>query len=287
MTGPSMGRRRLLGTALGLGALATLLGCGATAPTEPPRGARRIRYGTSHPSQFADLGLPAGNPTALVVLIHGGYWGAGFGLDLMEPLAADLNRAGFATWNLEYRRVGDEGGWPTTLEDVAAGIDLLSSDDAPAEVATLPVVLIGHSAGGQLAVWAASRNQQTPGGPGTTPIRGVISQAGVLDLVEGSRLGLGGGAVDALLGGTRSDVPDRYAAADPTLLVPASCPVVAVHGETDQIVPPSQSERYLEAATAAGGEARYVAVPGDHFAIIDPASAAWKRIRTELTALLD
>ena len=83
------------------------------------------RYGPD-PSQFGELSLPTGDRSAgTVVIIHGGFWRARYDLSLGRPLAADLVARGYAVWNLEYRRVGNGGGWPTTFDDVAAGIDAL------------------------------------------------------------------------------------------------------------------------------------------------------------------
>ena len=120
-------------------------------------------YGDS-PEQFATLAVPATpGPHPVVVLIHGGFWRAAYGLDLMEPLAADLVRRGYAAWNIEYRRVGQPGGgWPGTLEDVAAAIDKLAdlADDADLDLTRVSVV--GHSAGGHLALWAADVARSLP-----------------------------------------------------------------------------------------------------------------------------
>ena len=121
------------------------------------------RYGPD-PAQFGELWLPGGTSAATVVIVHGGFWRARYDLSLGRPLAADLVRRGYAVWNLEYRRVGAGGGWPTTFEDIAAGIDLLA--DLP--VSTTRVAAIGHSAGGHLAAWAAGRARAAARRPGRT-----------------------------------------------------------------------------------------------------------------------
>ncbi len=112
------------------------------------------RYGP-HPAQFGELTRPEGTSRGTVVVIHGGFWRARYDLSLGRPLAADLAARGYTAWNLEYRRVGNGGGWPATFADVAAGIDLLADLD----VDTCAVVAIGHSAGGHLAAWAAGRQR--------------------------------------------------------------------------------------------------------------------------------
>ena len=148
------------------------------------------------------------------MVIHGGFWRSQYDLSLGAPLAEDLAGRGWTTWNLEYRRVGNGGGWPATLDDVAAGIDHLTT----LGVDTSAVVAVGHSAGGQLAAWAAGRGRLPAAAPGSAPrvrLSGVVSQAGVLDLLTAARTGVGGSAVPDLLGGTPAQTPSVTAIADP------------------------------------------------------------------------
>jgi acetyl esterase/lipase len=242
----------------------------------------RIAYG-DHPSQFGELTLPDGEPRAVVVVVHGGFWRQRFGLELGRPLAADLAAAGFAAWNIEYRRVGGDGGWRATFEDVAAAVDLLAGRDLPLD----RVVAVGHSAGGQLGTWLGARPGLPPDAPGAGPavrLSGVVSQAGVLDLVDAERNGVGNGAVRDLLGGGPDDLPDRYALASPVERLPIGVRVVCVHGTEDVNVPIRQSERFV---AAAGDEAELVTLPGvEHFAMIDPATAAWRACREAVDRLL-
>ncbi len=236
------------------------------------------RYG-DHPSQIGDLWVPDGpGPHPVVVVLHGGFWRAAYDRGLGEPLARDLARHGFAAWNLEYRRVGAGGGWPATLTDVAAGIDHLGGLAGPHGLDLARVTAVGHSAGGQLAVWAAARPTLGRGLPGAGPavrVVGAVSQAGVLDLQDAARHGLGDGAVDDLLGGPPEAVPDRYAAASPTRRLPIGVPVLCVHGRADDTVPVRQSERYARAAAAVGDRCEVRIVDGDHFAPISPGSPGW------------
>lgn len=268
--------RRGLLAATGVSAL---VGCGTPAerPTRRRRGTGRVRYGDEHGSQFAELRLPSGAPRATVVLLHGGYWLAEYGLELMDPMVGRLTELGFATWNVEYRRSGAGGGFPNTLTDVAAGIDRLAGRDLP-EGLVDNVVVAGHSAGGHLAAWVASRTPRTPGGAPEVRPRGVISLAGILDLARAATVAGSRPQVTAFMGGAPSAVPERYALADPAQLVPASCPVWAVSAEDDLTVPPEQSARYVARATAAGGVAERVAVPGDHFSVIRPDSEAFPTV---------
>ena len=230
----------------------------------------RHRYGVL-PDQFADLSVPAGGgPFPVAVLLHGGFWRERHTLELMEPLARDLVGRGWAPWNVEFRRVGEVsgGGYPLTLEDVAAGIDLLAALDAPLDLDR--VVAIGHSAGGQLGLWAAARRD-----PAVRPAA-VAAQAGVLDLRAAERDPDGEGAIAIFLGGPAAEVPERYADASPIERLPIGVPQLLVHGDADVRVPVDTSRRYAEAARVAGDEVELVVRPGeDHFVHLDPAGGAW------------
>lgn len=247
----------------------------------------RITYGPDA-AQFGELSRPRQATRAgTVVIIHGGFWQAEYGLELGRPLAADLVAHGWSCWNLEYRRVGTGGGWPTTLSDVAAGIDHLASMD----VDTTRVIAVGHSAGGQLAVWAAGRGTLpagAPGAPGADPqvgLTAVVAQAGVLDLATAARDGVGDRAPQQLAGGEPDDVPDHYRVADPIARLPAPVPVLCVHSKADNRVPYAQSTAYVAAAIKAGGRAALHETSGDHFTLIDPSSPDWAYVRNALPAL--
>ncbi len=272
--------RRL--AALGAGALAlpaVLAACAVATPAPLPgvTGPRKITYGT-RPSQFGELTLPAGAVRGVAVVVHGGFWRQSYGLELGRPLAADLANQGLAAWNIEYRRLGSGGGWTATFDDVAAAVDLLAGQGLPLD----RVVAVGHSAGGHLAGWLAAR----PGLPGAAPavrLRGAVAQAGVMDLVDAAEQGVGNGAVEDLLGGPPSAVPERYAMASPIARIPIGVPVVCVHGTEDTNVPLRQSLRF----TAASGD-RLVTIPGaDHFALIDPTTDAWRACRDAVDTLLE
>lgn len=275
-----MTRRSLL-AAVGAGVVTTACSTGdpTTQPPEQPPGLpepERVDYGAD-PSQYADLHRPAGPSRGVVVVIHGGYWKAQYDASLGTPLAADLAARGWTAWNLEYRRVGNGGGWPATFDDVAAGIEALA--DVPGLDLTT-VITLGHSAGGHLATWAAARHRFPQWSPSRVRVTHVVSQAGVLDLTTGFAQGLGGGAVEALLGGPPGVPPfeARYDRADPQRQLPLDVPVWCVHGVDDDVVPLSQSENYVAAAAEAGAEATLVTVEGDHFVVIDPTTPAWARI---------
>ncbi|WP_148611996.1 alpha/beta hydrolase [Nocardioides rubriscoriae] len=269
-----MDRRRFLALSA-LAALGpTLTACGEDDSVADPAlpGPRRVPYGDD-PSQYGELHLPVGKPRGVVVVIHGGFWRSEYNAeDLGTPLAVSLAGAGWAAWNLEYRRIGDGegggGGAPATFDDVAAGIDKL----ADLGVGTARVVTLGHSAGGHLAAWAAARGRY--GWTDEVPVTHVISQAGVLDLVEAEAQNLGGGAAGLFLGHQPTVADERY---DPAQQLPLDVPVWCVHGTDDTIVPLSQSTSYVDRATAAGATAELVEVDGDHFTVIDVESDAWTR----------
>jgi acetyl esterase/lipase len=234
----------------------------------------RHRYG-DHFHQFADLHLPPepDGPLPVAVLLHAGFWREQYTLELSEDLARDLARRGWAAWNVEFRRVGEvsDGGYPATLEDVAAAIDFLQTLDAPLDLGR--VVTIGQSACGHLALWAATREAPA------VPLAGAVSQAGAPDLREADRLGLGDGAAAAFMGGHADDVPDAYADASPIEQLPLGVPQLLVHGEADDVIPASLSSTYAERAREAGDEVELVLRPGeDHFVHTDPANPAWQDV---------
>jgi acetyl esterase/lipase len=246
-----------------------------------------VPYGPG-PDQFLELTLPAGkgrHPVAVV--LHGGFWRAAYGIELARPLAADLAAAGLAAVAVEYRRVGAGGGWPATLDAVAAAIasrpDLPGADGLDLSAVTV----IGHSAGGQLAAWAAGRHRLPAGTPGSGPrVRpaAAVLQAGVLDLERAWSQGMGNDAVAGFLDAGPAEAPDRYAAADPVRLLPTGAEVLLVHGAQDTTVVPEQSERYAAAAAAAGDRVELRVVAGDHMVLIDPDEAPWRLAREWVTA---
>ncbi|WP_326561803.1 alpha/beta hydrolase family protein [Micromonospora sp. NBC_01796] len=243
-----------------------------------------VRYGDG-PDQLADVRLPAvlGGPARpLVVVIHGGFWRDEYDRAHVSPLAADLAARGYPVAQLEFRRTGQAGGgWPGTLDDVSAGVSALPGlvgevlAAAGREAAVGAPILLGHSAGGHLALYCARRVPERVGG--------VLALAPVSDLAEAYRLDLDGGAVAALLGGGPEEFPDRYAAADPHQHVPLQSPTVVIHGGLDRQVPPPMSRRY---AAAAGANCQLIELPDcEHFGLIDPESAAWPTVTAALRSL--
>jgi dipeptidyl aminopeptidase/acylaminoacyl peptidase len=227
-----------------------------------------IRYG-DHPSQVCELFAPAGegeHPVA--VLVHGGFWRQRYGCTLEWGIARDLVGRGWAVWNIEYRRLGGDGGWPETLDDVAAAIDALDGT-----LDTTRVVAIGHSAGGQLAVWAAAREDAR------VPLTGAVSQSGALDLYELARLGTSDHVVPKFLGGTPDEVPHRYEQASPARRLPIGVPLLVVHGARDDDVPVHVSREFASAAVAAGDDCELVVIDDEsHYEHLEPGSKCWEAV---------
>jgi acetyl esterase/lipase len=215
---------------------------------------RRHSYGDD-PSQFGDL-YDGEGPVA--VLLHGGFWKAEYDLTLMDALAADLERRGWTAWNVEYRRLGNGGGVPETLDDVAAAIDAL----AELPVDTSRVVTIGHSAGGHLAAWAATRENAR------VPVTDVVSQAGVLDLRRAAELNLSDGVVRRFL----KDAPT--AVASPIERLPLGVPALLTHGGLDDTVPVEISEAFARAS----GATLIVEPDEDHYGHLDPKNPLWQAV---------
>lgn len=221
------------------------------------------------PSWSADrLGRP--DADRLVVFIHGGFWRARFGAETTAPLAqACAAGLGAWVWNLEYPRVGmDGGGWPGTALAVAAAVGAARQAACGRSLA-----LVGHSAGGHLALWAAREHRPAL----------VVSLAGVTDLEAAARAGTGQGAVPAFLGAEPDTAPAIYAEASPIRRLPLGVPTVLIHGDADGNVPIAQSRAYAAAARAAGDPCElHELAGGDHFELIDPDGRAWPLLRERL-----
>jgi acetyl esterase/lipase len=248
-----------------------------------------IPYGAD-PLEYGDLYLPKGaGQHAIVVLIHGGCWlGALPGPELMAPMVEPLRARGFAVWNIEYRRLGQAGGgYPGTFEDIAKAVDALRGI-APARHLDLGrVVLVGHSAGGHLAAWAAAR----PGIAKTSvlsakdplAVRGVVSLSGILDLAtyraKGPAACGGPSTIDGLVG----KHADPYADTSPAAMLPTGVPEAILSGGSDTIVPPAFGHDYARKARAAGVAVEDIEIPGaGHFDMIDPEAPAWPAVESAI-----
>jgi acetyl esterase/lipase len=245
-------------------------------------------YGEA-PDQVAELFRPEADGAPVVVVIHGGFWRMPHDRGYMERLCTDLVRHGAAAWNIEYRRVGAgalANGWPALLEDVAAAVDALA-DVAEGEGVDLgDVAAVGHSAGGHLALWTATRHGLPDGAPGAGPrvgIRRAVCQGGVSDLRRAAELRIGAGAVQDFLGGEPDEVPDRYTLASPAERLPLGVPHLLVHGTEDPDVPFEIAAAYAARAQAAGDDVRLVTMEGGgHDEHADPGSREWAEARAWL-----
>jgi acetyl esterase/lipase len=258
-----------------------------------------VRYG-DEAGQVADVHVPegaahrnwTGERAPLAIFLHGGFWRAEYGREHTGPLADGLSQFGFVVCAPEYRRSGQQGGgWPGTFDDVALAADRLPRLVAKATHGLVDpdpagTILAGHSAGGHLALWAASRHRLPHGSRWRTEPqrwRGVVALAAVSDLWACYRKGLGDGAAAALMGGGPADFADnRYREADPMRLVPAGAQVWLLHGLEDDRVPFPMMLDYAREARATGipaAGATCVLLPGaGHFELIDPLSAEWEQV---------
>jgi acetyl esterase/lipase len=271
----------------------------------PPKADRRLAYGDL-PLQFGDLWIPnfgqpvPGRAFPLLVFLHGGWWKSAYDLSYASFLCQAMKARGVAVWSLEYRRVGDAGGgWPGTMQDVAAGMDYVKKLAESFPLDTTRVVAAGHSAGGQLAFWLAARHHIPHNSVLATPapniaLKGVVALAGAVDLRLTIDLGgffsfsNGGPAVRALMGGSPRDVPERYAAADPGELLPLGVPQMLVQGSDDDQIPAALPTRWQHNAQRQGDHVTVRIVPrADHFDIVDPESNAWPVSRDAMQSLLN
>ncbi|WLR42194.1 alpha/beta hydrolase [Bacillus carboniphilus] len=246
-----------------------------------------IHYG-AHESQYGVLRIPENSQSSqLIVLIHGGFWKAQYNLEENTAMAEDLTKRGFTTWNIEYRRVGeDRKGWTDLFNDVIDAVNHLSKIEESYPIDISNVTVIGHSAGGHLALWLGSRNEKSTN-DGTfhelrVCINKVISLAGVTDLVkmwefhEQKKME---SRVAPLLGGSPKEVPERYAWASPIERLPMGVEQVLIHGEQDRHVPVELSDNYYQRAMEKGDKVSLVVLSEiEHFKVIDPTSSAWNSV---------
>ena len=245
----------------------------------PPPADARIAYG-SDPNQFFDLRLPRdkgknSSPYPILINIHGGFWRAKYSLEHAGHLCAALTTVGIATANLEYRRVGNDGGaWPQTFADIRSAYNFVRQNARQHQLDARKLVVMGHSAGGQLALALAAHE------PAVTA---VVSLAGVVDLRRAYELHLSHDAVVELLRGTPNEVPDHYREADPMELSIPHARQWLICGSKDADVPPNFSRDYVAAKQKRSGaekeDVHLLEIPGaDHYDLIDPRTAAFKQV---------
>ena len=231
--------------------------------------AEAVTYG-EHPDQMIELRRPSGaGRDALALVLHGGFWRAGYTRRSTTALAVALAEAGWTSANVEYRRLG-RGAYRAMLDDVAAARRRLEGFDC--------VVAVGHSAGGHLALWLGAEGS----------VDACVPLGGVCDLAAAEQADLGDGAVREFLGGSPDHARDAYRAADPGARLPLGVPQVLVHGADDDRVPLAQAKAYATRARDAGDDCRVVELDAGHFEPIDPRSRAWPDVldALELAATL-
>lgn len=244
----------------------------------PPPADARLRYGADQ-FQFGDLRLPKGpGPFPAAMFVHGGFWRARYDLAHTGFFCAALARAGIITWNLEYRRVGNPGGgWPGSFEDVTAGYQFLKQLAGKYAIDSQRIVVLGHSAGGQLALALAAHHNS---------MRAVVSLAGVVNLEEAWKLHLSNDAAAEFLGGPPERVPDHYREASPIEL-DIHCKQLLIHGANDDIVPVTMSRDYVARKRQKSEDATLLEIPkAGHFEIVDPQSREWDQVEKAVLALV-
>ncbi len=267
----------------------------AALPSRPPDW--RIPYGVDS-SQYGEVRIPAGTgPHPLVVLIHGGCFKATYATAQYFGATADALKAdGIATWNIEYRRLGEPGsGWPGTYLDVGRAVDHVRAIAGEYHLDLGRVAVVGHSAGGHLAMWTAARRRLPAASelyaPDPLPVRGVMNLAGPVDMtanIQGYETLCRDTVITSLLGGTPAAVPDRYAQASAIKLLPLAIPQVIVLGSHEDFVPLPLVDAYVQAATEAGDQVRRILIAGaGHFEIASPLSFTWPQVKSAIQSLLD
>jgi acetyl esterase/lipase len=261
----------------------------------------RIHYAAGS-CQFGDLWLPPGPPAArvpLVVFFHGGWWKSRYDLGYAGYLCSAFTKEGIAVWSVEYRRVGDTGGgWPTTFQDAAAGVDYAAVLARSYPLDLSRVITMGHSAGGHLAFWVAGRHHIAPNSEIYVPrpqvsLRGAVALAGAVDLRL--TVDLAGyftythdrEEVRHLMGGLPPEFADRYKAGNPGDLLPLNVPQVLLQGSADDQIPPDLPNLWAAMARRSGDKVTVEMIPSaDHFDLVNPQSHAWGTVRDAVRKLV-
>jgi acetyl esterase/lipase len=245
----------------------------------PPPADERVAYGAD-PNQFLDVRLShAKGPHPALLNLHGGFWRAKYDLAHAGHLCEALRVAGVATFNVEYRRVGnDGGGWPGTFADIRSAYNYVRQEYSRFHIDVKRLVVMGHSAGGQLALCLAAHE---------SVLGQAISLAGVVDLKKAFSLHLSNDAVVEFLGGKPTDVPEHYREADPMEVSVAHARQWVLHGADDDTVPPVFSRDYAAQKKKLGERVELIEVArAGHYDFIDPRSEAFKKVKSAVLSAL-
>lgn len=238
--------------------------------------------------QFADLWLPEGEgPHPTIILIHGGCWlGMYPGVALTHPAAEALSAEGLAVWNIEYRRLGQEGGgYPGTFLDVANATDYLREISDEYNLTLETITAMGHSAGGHLASWLAARENISTDSDlyieDPLSIDKVISLAGINDLKQYAQFGsspCGEKSVERLVSlEQRGDA--AYSDTSPASLLPYSAQHYEVVAAFDRPVPPFLGRGYWTKVQDAGGDAELILqTDAGHYEMTAPWADEWQEV---------
>jgi acetyl esterase/lipase len=262
-------------------------------PASPPD--RTFAYG-GDANQFGQLFLPPGRgPFPVAVVIHGGCWKKFADLQNTVPMSDALRKAGIAAWNVEYRRVDNEGGgWPGTYRDIATAVDYLRTIADEYRLDLQRVIVVGHSAGGHLALWTAARHRLREASPlymkDPLPIRGVVNLAGPGRLqsltAEHLQKVCGSVPVPQLLGGELERVPERLRDGSPAEMLPLGVSQILITGSLDWLIPPSLGDEYAALARKAGDDVQMKVIEGaGHFEVIAPGTQAWPVVEAAVSSL--
>ncbi|MEM7407998.1 MAG: alpha/beta hydrolase [Pseudomonadota bacterium] len=252
---------------------------------------RRVPYGP-HEQQYGELYLPDAPRAPRVLLLHGGCWQHAFGLRPMGQFARALADSGLMVLNLEYRRLGGEGGWPNTFTDVQRGYAALLSASVEWGCDPRPVTVVGHSAGGHLALWLAGlwrlpADSELRAEPVAAP-GAVVSVAGIGNLASALADGICRGAPGDLVGGPPDALAQRYAQASPHALLPLGVPHWHIHGIEDPLVPPHHVQQFVDAALASGDAVYHTPVDNaGHFEVVTAGSPVWADVMGAVTAAVE
>lgn len=259
-----------------------------------PQPNQTVRYGDLE-QQIVDLWLPEGyGPFPVVLMVHGGCWQKSIAdRTLMNYIAGDLRGRGIAVWNIEYRGVDEEGGgYPGTFEDVSAAADALAQFGHVYNLSTEQIVVFGHSAGGHLGAWLASRGNLPEMSPMLTDrsasIKGVLNSGGLADLELSAPVTLPdclASISDVLTGMPSTERTNVYSDTSPARLQPVTANQVSVNGARDRIAPPKLGIAYSDLVVGTGGTASFQEVPGGHVELIAPDTDAWDQQVTVLKSL--